>query len=258
MGNFKIVTYNLRCVYSDEQDGVNCFWNRVGSILHRIEQEQPDVIAFQEATEISVDFLKPHLPAYDLLFDQRGANYDGEGLAIAVRRVSFYLLTNDFFWLSPTPDIPGSRYEGQSSCPRICQCALLKRRVDGQMVRVYNVHLDHVSDDARVRGIRPVIARMAADREKADYPVFLLGDFNALPASEPIAFCRENAAFPLTELTEEVTVTFHNYGRNADKIDYIFADAATAALPRTVTRWDGDRAGVWLSDHYPVAVSLNL
>ena len=252
-----IVTYNLRCVWVG--DGVNSFLNRAGLILHKIDNEQPDIICFQEGVKESIAFMKKNLRDYYVAFNQRGENFDGEGLAVAFRRDKFDLLGLDCFWLSPTPYIPGSRFEIQSEYPRICQDVLLKRVEDGKLFRVYNIHLDHVSDEARVLGIEAVLNRVKEDKKRFDLPFFIFGDFNAEPDSKVIQFCNNYEAVPMKELTETVERTFHGYEREnlTDcKIDYIFTDTKTAQLTHSAEIWKEKLSGVFLSDHYPVSVKI--
>lgn len=256
----KIVTFNLRSVW--DGDGVNCFLNRGAGIMQKIGEEKPDVICFQEGIEKSIAFLRAHLkPEYDIIYNQRDADFGGEGLAVAVRTETVTLLGVDFFWLSETPDMPGSRYPIQSNCPRICQCLLFKQNDTKKLFRVYNNHLDHVSDSARILGIKQVMERVAEDSGKfGEVPVFILGDLNAFPDSETIQYCNTYKPFPVIDLTAGMEGTFHNYGRMVppEKIDYIYADTKTAQLPHSTVRWTEERCGVYLSDHYPVALEIEL
>lgn len=254
----KIVSFNLRCVW--DGDGVNCFLNRAAGILEKIGQEKPDVIAFQEGTEQNMRFLRENLRGYDVIFNQCDSDFGGEGLAVAVRTETVTLLGLDFFWLSETPDVPGSRFAIQSDCPRICQCLLFKVNKTGRLFRIYNNHLDHISDSARILGIKQVMARVAADSKRFEAPIFILGDFNAEPGSETIAYCDHYEAYPIVDLTAGMEGTFHDFGRlkKPQKIDFIYVDAETAKHPHTITRWMDERSGVFLSDHYPVALSIEL
>ena len=250
-----ICTFNLRCVW--DGDGVNAFVNRAGLILEKIAAAKPDVIGFQEGTVQILAFLERHLPDYVIVFNQRDANFGGEGLAIAIRKETAGLVGLDFFWLSETPDVPGSRFAEQSWCPRVTQGAICRRKSDGKLFRVYNTHLDHESDSARILGVRCLMGRMAADLAKHDFPFFLLGDFNATPESETIRFCDTCDLVPMVELTRSVGGTFHDFGRREPiKIDYIYAGAKTAVLPYTAERWEERLGGVFLSDHYPVCVTV--
>lgn len=256
----KIVSFNLRCVW--DGDGVNCFLNRAAGIVHKINAEKPDVVCFQEAMEHNVPFLRENLRKdYDIIYNQRGEHFDGEGLAVAVRNETVTLLGVDFFWLSETPEVPGSRYPIQSDCPRICQCLLFKKNDTKKLFRVYNNHLDHISDSARILGIKQVMERVAQDSSMfGGVPVFILGDMNAEPDSETIQYCNDYKPFPVKDLTAGIEGTFHNFGRleTPEKIDYIYTDEKTALLPHSVERWTEERCGVFLSDHYPVALSIEL
>lgn len=256
----KIVSYNLRSVW--DGDGANAFPNRAGGILEKIREEKPDVICFQEGIELSIAFLRRHLkPDYDIIYNQRNADFGGEGLAVAVRTETVTLLGVDFFWLSETPYQPGSRYAIQSDCPRICQCLLFKTNDTKKLFRVYNNHLDHVSDSARILGIKQVMERVAKDSTMyGGTPVFILGDLNAEPGSETIEYCNNYKPFPVKDLTTEIGGTFHNYGRMdpPSKIDFIYTDVKTAEKPYTVTKWTEERCGIYLSDHYPVALEIEM
>lgn len=252
----KIVSFNLRCSW--DKDDINSFIHRGGMILEKINEEKPDVICFQEGTDKNIAFLRRALPDYDIVFNQRNADYTGEGLATALRRDSVTLLGLSFFWLSNTPDVPGSRFPIQSPCPRVCQ-SLLVRSHNGSMLRLYNVHLDHVSDSARILGIRCLFERIEKDNATAAFPLFILGDFNARPDGEPIRFCNEYESLPITDLTSGIDGTFHGYGRKGPyKIDYIYVDRKTAAQNHTVTLWKDERDGIFLSDHYPIALDIEL
>ncbi len=255
MSTIKIVSFNLRCGWGS--DGVNCFPNRAGGIVDKINTEKPEVIGFQEGTEKNISFLKKTLCDYDIFFNQRDKNFGGEGLAIAIRRDSIALLALDFFWLSETPYTPGSRYAIQSPCPRICQSAILKT-ADNKLFRIYNNHLDHESDSARILGITQVMERVKTDKANLDLPFFILGDFNALPDSETIAFCNNYTDPKTVDITNHIKVSFHAYGNDSSKIDYIYTDADTAKGVKEVEPWDDEREGVYLSDHYPIAAEVEL
>lgn len=257
MQGLKIVTFNIRCPW--EGDGINTISHRLGSILTKLDEEQPDIVCFQECVEKTADFLTRHLPDYEILYSGRLENYNGEGLITALRRDTVQLMANDFFWLSPTPHIPASRFEIQSPCPRITQSVLVRRLDTMQPLWIYNNHLDHISDQARILGIQQALARVAGDQVRCAAPVFIMGDFNAVPNSETIRFCDNYDKLPLVNLTAGIGTTFHDYGRQPqyEQIDYIYTDTATAKQPHTVTKWQDEQDGIYLSDHYPVCLTLS-
>ena len=105
----KIVTFNIRCALSG--DGINSFYHRAGSVLEKIDREKPDVIGFQEVRPEIFDFLRKYLTDYMLVGCGRGADYEGEHNPVAFRKDKFELIGLETEWLSPTPFVPGSRYD---------------------------------------------------------------------------------------------------------------------------------------------------
>lgn len=254
----KIVSFNLRCAYS--ADGVNSFIHRAGNILDTINREKPDIICAQEAVPEHVAFLRKNLSDYITVYNGRKADFGGEGLALIIKKDRINLIGLDFFWLSETPYVPASRYPEQSSCPRICQAALFQIDGTDKIFYVYNNHLDHVGDYARIRGIEQVLERVKQDNERMPFPLFILGDFNATPDSETLQYCYNYEPVELVDHTTHIPTTFHRFGTlgRDSKIDYIFTDKATAPKVKSVEVWDQVINGIYLSDHYPVAMTVEL
>lgn len=254
----KIVTFNLRCVL--EGDGINSFWHRSGSIINKINAENPDIICFQEGKDQSISFLMKNLADYQIFFNQRDDDYSGEGLATAIKKEALLLEKLDFFWLSDTPNVPGSRYPEQSKYPRICQCLLVKRITDNKLFRLYNIHLDHISEQAKILGMKAVMKRVTADYQENDLPFFIFGDFNATPDSDTIAFCNSYSAPEMKDLTECIVTSYHGFGTRETpyKIDYIYADKNTASGKYNTSMWEDSSDGIYLSDHYPICVEIDV
>lgn len=263
MTTLKLVTYNLRTLYSHPIDGVNSFIHRAGMILEKIESEKPHVICFQECSEPIRKFLKNYLHGYHVLGHGRETDYSSEGLCVAYRQDCMELLYLEHFWLSPTPYVPGSRYEIQSEYPRICPCVVVKHRDMAQPVKFYDIHLDHQGGPARLLGMRQIIHQMAVDAEKHPFPTFLMGDYNDFPESDLIQFCKNNNEVKLVDISENSGCTFHNFGAtgidtraDGKKIDYIFTDEKTAQQPHSLYKWEDCQNGIYLSDHYPLCCEV--
>ena len=150
----KFVTFNLRT--DTTHDGQNAFFFRAGWVLRKIDRELPDVIGFQEVRPHMLDFLRKHLPDYTFVGCGRGADFGDEHNPIAFLKERYELISLDTQWLSPTPRIPGSRFEDQSVCPRVVTHVTLRPWNSTRLFRVFNTHLDHVSDSARVLGAQAV------------------------------------------------------------------------------------------------------
>lgn len=257
---FSIVTFNLRCPW--DEDGINSQVHRLGSVFDKIDTEQPDIVCFQEILPKSAEFFRRHMrQEYDIAFTARDDNdeFDGEGLMILYRLATVELQTLECFWLSPTPDVPGTRFPDQSRYARICQSAQFRRADTKEVFRVYNTHLDHIGPKARAEGMRVILDRIRRDREVFTCPLFLLGDMNDYPNSEPMICCREFQSPPLVDLTPNAGVTYHGYGTvGGEQIDFIFADAATAENPNRFEKWVDEADGIYLSDHYPLCLKIEL
>ncbi len=258
MANAKIMTYNLRGVWMWNKEGKQCFVFRAGLIYDKIMREKPDIIAFQEVVPKLLELMKRMLPEYDFYGQGRDANYGGEGLYTAIRKDAWDLIAYETFWISPTPYVPASRFEIQSDCPRICVVTHVRHRETGKMLRLYNVHLDHISDQARIEGIQCVLEKMDEINQKYYIPSMLMGDFNAEPDSETIRFCTEHKDPVIKEVTADIPVTFHDYGKVAKKIDFIYVteDIEDAVVDKGI--WDTVFCEIYLSDHYPVWTNFDL
>jgi len=249
----KLVTFNIRCSW--DKDGINNFLHRAGGIACVIKSEKPDVVCFQECTDQIYDLLKTFLPDYHIVFNQRNADLKGEGLATALRKDSAELLGLESFWLSPTPYVPGSRYEIQSDCPRVCAEATFHHLETNTVFRVINTHLDHVGHLARLLGVEQIIKKMKEEPFFPDAPCIFVGDMNALPDSEEMAYVTEHTG--MVDVTRDIGHTYHGFMKDTPvKIDYIFADPRIRCS--SVCRWEVREGNVFISDHYPVCAELEL
>ena len=257
MSKIKIMSFNMRTQASG--DGENQFLNRREFIAERLKELKPDVIGCQEMQPIMYDWLNETLKEYCVVGAGRGEALDNEAVCVAYRRDKFYLCSTDTFWLSPEPYKPGSRYTGdQSSCPRICTMVTLKPR-DGAPFRLYNIHTDHVGKYARVLEVNQLLARIVEDDKKLKTPVFVTGDFNDTPDSLCIKTMLEYDGGRFTDLCSDSGQTFHAFGKyitEEGKIDYLFAENGTKCIQTEVIR---DRRGnLYLSDHYPIMVEVEI
>ena len=254
----KIVTFNLRCEWRG--DGQNAFIHRAGPIYEKVITEKPTVIAFQEVIPASLEVLKRLLPEYEFFGGMRTESHDGEGLYTALRREDTTLLGGEVFWLSPTPYIAGSRFEGQSPFPRVGIYTRILCKKTGEVLSLFNLHLDYLSAEVAEKELACTIGyiRKRAGCVDTDKTV-ILGDFNVTPNSPALAPLREMPW--LYDATEGIVSTFHDFGRRADgdevKIDYIFLSEAMRGRVAAVTLWQDEHAGIYLSDHYPVCLELN-
>lgn len=258
MQKLKIVTFNMRCPW--DTDGINSFMHRAGLIYDKINKEKPDIIGFQECTPKNMEVMEKLLPEYTFHGTYRTENYWGEGIFTAVRKELFRVVACEIFWISPTPYVPGSRFPGQSDCPRICNVTEIRRREDNKMIRLFNIHLDHIGEEARVLGMELVLGKMAEYSARLPMTTVILGDFNSEPQSLPVKICSAHNAPALIDVTAELERTNHDFGKrlatSPSKIDYIFASPDLAGTHAKTEAWEDEHHGIYLSDHYPVCAEF--
>ncbi len=248
----KIVTFNVRREF--EHDGENRFEKRKDLIKATIEKNRPDVIGFQEVLPEALSWLKSSLSGYTVVGTGRDDDLGDEATAIAFDRDKYDLVQMDTFWLSPSPEKPGSRYEDQSDCPRTCTMVLLKDVNTKAVFRVYNTHLDHIGSDARIHGARQITERIPEEKLFTGVPLVVMGDFNAFPMDPEVRHFSEQAG--LTDLTAGIRGTFHDFGAlsEPEKIDYIFASKEWKVKECGI--WEEKADGRFISDHFPVFVEM--
>ena len=254
MPKIKIVSFNMRCAWAN--DGINSFIHRVGLIYDKINEEKAEVIAFQECTPKIIELMEKILPEYTFSGMYRSENYGEEGLFVAVRKGEWRTVAAESFWISPTPYVPGSRFPIQSECPRVCNVVQIRNRESGKMLRIFNIHLDHISDEARIEGIKCVLGKLEEYNARLPLPAVILGDFNAGPECSTIKYCDEYDKTPITDITKDIPITYHGFGGllkpEWEKIDYIYVSGGLEKSLTDVGIWDTVHHGIYLSDHYPV------
>ena len=250
-----VVTYNLRV--NTPYDGENSFENRKDLVRRKLLASMPDILCFQEALPDMFAWLRNILGnSYDFVGFGRMADFGDEANPIFFRRDRFRLHGFEQIWLSDAPYKPGSRFPGQSPCPRICVCAELKP-FDGEPFRVFNTHLDHPfeAENIRLAEIEAVFRFISEQNQKCSKPFILTGDFNAKPDSKTLCRVRENCSPTVVDITGEIPVTYHAYGKEPpEKIDYIIVPKGTSC--GDVSAWTDFDGVHYLSDHYPVEAEI--
>ncbi len=137
----RVMSYNVRCDALTHEP--HSWRRRRDAVAGIIRARQVDLAALQEPFLAQVRDLAVRLPEYSWL----GAGRD-DGRKRGELNPSFYqharytVRSHDTFWLSPTPDVPGSR-GWDAAWPRIVTWARLFDRKAGRELALFNTHLDH-------------------------------------------------------------------------------------------------------------------
>lgn len=250
-------TFNIR--YENDADGPDA-WRHRRAMVAKVLAEG-DFWGLQEALPSQVEAIRADRPEFGVLSRTRDADpARGEACPILYRRDRWTLDAEDSgtFWLSPTPEEPGSQ-GWDAALPRIATFARFTAS-DGGAVYVYNAHLDHRGATARAESARLLVARIAT-RKRPD-PVILLGDFNCGPASEPLRLLLSDARIDLVDAWRTAnpavaeTPTFNGFRERCEgeRIDFILVSRALAPLESAIDH--AKPGGRWPSDHAPVSARL--
>ena len=221
-----------------------------------IAKVAPDVIGFQEVQGVHYSYLKDVMPEYNSIVAYRDNSIIREGCAIFYRADRFEEIDSGYFWLSETPDVMSKDWG--SAHYRICVYVCLRDRNTGKEFIVFNTHLDHKSEEARIKGIEVVLDKIAALDGR---PAFLMGDMNALENTPTIQSTKENFddAQKIAAVKTGASYTYNNWGapKAGNRIDYILIGKGTA----TVSEYhvvDNNHNGVYSSDHCPIYIKTKI
>jgi endonuclease/exonuclease/phosphatase family metal-dependent hydrolase len=251
------MSFNIR--YGTAQDGDDAWSLRRERTFAVIRDAAPDVLSVQEALRFQLDEIGAEFPVYrEVGVGRDDGKTAGEYAAILYRSDRLTPDSSGTFWLSDTPEAPGSMSWG-NRITRIATWAVLRERSTGRRFAVVNVHLDHESQPSRERGVALVLERLG--RHAAGLPVLFTGDFNA--GEDNAAVAAVTAAgfvdtFRARHPRAPFAGTFNAFRGDSTgaKIDYVFTRGGWlvehAAIVRT--RPGGRDA----SDHFPVVAVLRL
>ncbi|MCO5217140.1 MAG: endonuclease/exonuclease/phosphatase family protein [Thermomicrobiales bacterium] len=134
--NIRVMTYNLK------NGGDLPHWEqRKQALVETIRSQQPTILGTQEGYEYQLAYLRDELEHYDMFGEGRDPAWGGEYAAIFVDRRCCEVAATGTFWLSPTPEVPGSRMPNED-LPRIATWA--RMTVNGTPLLHINTHLTYV------------------------------------------------------------------------------------------------------------------
>jgi endonuclease/exonuclease/phosphatase family metal-dependent hydrolase len=248
-----VMTLNVRLDFPG--DSANAWPHRAAIVSGFINEQVPDLLGMQEVLRHQYEYLDSALIGYGSVAAGRddGA-MKGEACPVFYRLGRFDKLESGTFWLSATPEVPGSIGWG-AALTRIATWVRLYDKTLKDTLFYINTHFDHISDSARMMSSGVLLGKV---RELAGDEQFIItGDFNATPGSLAIERMEEDSLavdtwdISKTEPTGE-TYTFNGWNDASDgrRIDYIFVRNGMKVLSHDTHRVIEN--GVFISDHWPV------
>lgn len=259
----RVMSYNIRYDNPDDTGAVD-WTRRRDKVASMIRFHEAHVVGTQEGKLHQLMDLEDRLPGYEWVgVGRRSGGDEFSALFYDTRRLT--LLEHDTFWLSSTPDEPGSKSWG-AALPRIATWARFRDRHSGETLFVLNTHFDHESEEARTQSARLIADTL--DTLSKDDPIVVTGDFNARPSAPPYRILtRSEEEAPSTPLRDALDVsgsphhgprsTYNHFGATVQpnrRIDYIFVGPRLAVQRHghLTDRWDEG----YPSDHLPVLAEV--
>jgi endonuclease/exonuclease/phosphatase family metal-dependent hydrolase len=274
-GSITVLSFNIR--YDNPGDGENRWELRKEAVAMQIHEVDPDILCLQEALRHQLNDLHELVPGYEEVGVGRDDGVEaGEYCAILIRDGFRSIAESGTFWLSDTPDVPGSTSWG-NNITRIATWAELEDSA-GHVFTVYNTHLDHESQQSREFSadlLRRMIIHSGAG------PFIIAGDFNAGEDNRAIQIMTtvyDNLPLvmpgPQSHLDEErreldhfqpfrdsfrvlhpnadSVGTYNSWTgvRTGEKIDYVFVSKSIDVLDAGILHQPVN--GRYTSDHFPV------
>lgn len=254
LSEVRVMSCNVRCINPMDL-GKKSWFYRADLLLKGIEKEKPGIIGFQEATKWQYSYLCDTLPQYDSVITYRDNAFNSEGCPVFYRTDLYKLVNKGSFWLSETPDEMSKDWG--AACYRICSYVILEDIETAKQFVIFNTHLDHVSDEARINGIAVVLDKI---KEFGSLPSLIMGDFNCEEGSETYKAVTENFLDVKYQTENTMTsCTYQNFGKSLDRncIDYfMISKEGFTVNSYKVLRDTYD--GVYPSDHFQIFTSLTL
>lgn len=255
--NLKIMTYNIRLDVAS--DGENAWPNRKEYFTSQIQFYSPDIFGVQEATPGQVDYIASALNDYNKFGIGREEGGLGEACTIYYKKDRFKLEDSNTFWLSETPDKVSRGWD--AACNRVCTYGLFKDLKTKKSFYVFNIHLDHMGEEARIKGVQLVLSKMAALNTKK-YPAFLMGDFNSEPNTPQIAEIKK-VMDDTKDISKEKPFgpsgTFNDFKHNEPVtllLDYIFISKDSGLKVEKHAVLSDSKDLKYPSDHLPVYIEI--
>lgn len=275
----KIGSYNIR-LQSGDRGTPNAWDERKADLADFIKQLDLDAFGLQEVCPEQADFLTNSLPHYVMVGVHReDGKRKGEASPVFFRKDRFDAIKSGTFWLSETPDVPGSK-SWKTACTRVCSWMLLKDKKSGKTFCFANTHTDHISALARKNGMLLIIERMK-QFAPVGTPIVFTGDHNCTETTEPakaVSALLKDTLYATETPPAGPWRTFNGWKwKNSEisiaealkmqpnareepgpRIDYIYVSKGIKVKSHASRADARPNAKLYPSDHFPVTAEIEL
>lgn len=258
-----LMTFNIRLNVAS--DSLNAWPYRKDLAASQVLFHETHILGVQEALHGQMTDLQERLPGFRYIGVGRDDGKEkGEYSAIFYDTIRLQVLKSGTFWLSQTPEVPGSK-SWDAAITRIVSWAKFKDRKTKKTFFVFNTHFDHIGKQARAESAKLILEKVKALSE--NLPVIVMGDFNSKPNDLPIQTLTGSGnpdRLYDTKLISETphygpAGTFTGFGAKEtddQPIDFIFIKKGIKVLKHATLSqtWKGR----FSSDHFPVWVKVKI
>lgn len=258
----RVMSFNIRTGSAD--DGENAWPRRREMAVERVRAFNPHLMGLQECHDtFQAGYLKQALDDYQFIGVPRGGLGQAglEMSAVFYQPAAFEVLGVRHFWLSQTPDVPGS-WSWDADFPRTVAQVHLRQLETGRELVFLNTHFDYIPHAARELAR---LLRVEMEALPEGLPLLVTGDFNArkgLAAYRTLLGGRGERR--LVDVYRQVHApgsqegTFHDFGRldPPQAIDWILASPQFEVLDAGVDPFH--QGNTYPSDHFPLWAELEL
>lgn len=234
---------------------------RKNSVIGTILKYLPDTVGVQEVSVTWLNAMQAVLSDYyhfvgfgrESSLDEDGnvTHNRGEGTYVLYAKDKFDLVFTKTEWLSATPEVPQSKYDGQEYL-RVLTWAVLTRKSDGAIFVHCNTHLDF--DGAiQAKEVLQITRRMKSFTD-AGIPVIITGDFNMTAQANAFSIYNTMGYTDSKTVAAKVGDNGPTFPGGGLVIDFAMCnDHLTVDYYTVVSEFVGN---VQSSDHYPIYVKF--
>lgn len=277
---FRVGSYNIR--YTTGDAGTENAWEkRREDLVALVRRLDLDVFGAQEVRPEQAAYLRKMLPEYGLVGEHRAADrISDEASSVFYRKSRFDVEKSGTFWLCETPDVAGVVGWG-AACPRVSSYLVLRDRKSGKRFAFANTHTDHISAEAREKGMLLIIERMK--EFGGGVPIIFTGDHNCCETEPPalaVAKILRNAIYESEIPPAGPWRTFNgwkwqdretstlaalrlapaprNEKARGQRIDYIYVSPGIRVLDYATIPDARPGTHLYPSDHFPVVATIEI
>ncbi len=272
--NVKVMTFNILHAgsVSNPETSWDYWYNndndRRDRVVDVIDAFAPDILGIQEMFYVQLSYLNSKLAGYGYYGVDRGtgeAAGSGSRNGIFYRADRFSATGQGEFWLSDTPNTPGTTFSTIDLAPRMVTWMKLRDQQTDDVYFVMDTHWCYHPDDADARYKSGILMREKIGELSGGLPVIAMGDLNETHTDAGYLALLDGSPGEV-ELTDSYDQTgelqgktYHGWlgGTSGERIDHIFHSSADfQAIDADIVRTTFD--GYYPSDHYPVTATLRV